>query len=319
MAFEKYAFRNDFKEKRMSERKIGLIGLDTTHAIAFTQLLNDPHEKYYIPWAGKVTCAYPGVSDDLEVSYSRVEGFTKEIRENYGVEILDSPEAVAENCDIVIITAVDGRVHRELFERIVKFGRPTFIDKPFACDLEDVKAIVKLADESAVPVMSCSSLRYAENFHAVLTEKGKDDLASCDVFGPMEFQHPINGFFWYGCHCVEMVVAAMGLGCKSVSVFENDNNSQIVMSWIDGRMATIHGMRKGHTDFGFTFHYKSDVIFLNVSKVEKPYYATMLEAMFHSLSEGRSDVPADEMIEVVRIIEAANKARGNGEVVLIKE
>ena len=299
----------------MSEKTVGLIGLDTTHVIAFTQLLNDPHEKYYIPWAGKVTCAYPGGSDDLEVSYSRVEKFTSEIKENYGVEILNSPEAVAQNCDILIITAVDGRIHRELFERTVKFGRPTFIDKPFTCDLEDAKAIVELADKSAVPVMSCSSLRYAENFQAVLKEKGKTDILSCDVFGPMEFQPPINGLYWYGCHCVEMIVAAMGVGCKSVSVFENDNNTQVTMVWKDGRAATIHGLRQGHTNFGFTFHYKSDVIFRNVSKVEKPYYSSLLEAIFRSLPEGKSAIPADEMIEVVRIIEAANEARGNGSVV----
>ena len=302
-------------EKLINERKVGLIGLDTTHVIAFTQLLNDPHEKYYIPWAGKVTCAYPGGSDDLEVSYSRVEKFTSEIKENYGVEILNSPEAVAQNCDILIITAVDGRIHRELFERTVKFGRPTFIDKPFTCDLEDAKAIVELADKSAVPVMSCSSLRYAENFQAVLKEKGKTDILSCDVFGPMEFQPPINGLYWYGCHCVEMIVAAMGVGCKSVSVFENDNNTQVTMVWKDGRAATIHGLRQGHTNFGFTFHYKSDVIFRNVSKVEKPYYSSLLEAIFRSLPEGKSAIPADEMIEVVRIIEAANEARGNGSVV----
>jgi len=303
----------------MSERKVGLIGLDTTHAIAFTQLLNDPQEKHHVPWAGKVTCAYPGGSDDLEVSYSRVEAFTNKIKENYGVEILNSPEAVARNCDILLITAVDGRVHREFFERTVKFGRPTFIDKPFTCDLEDAKAIVKLAAGASVPVMSCSSLRYAENFQMVLNQKGKADLLSCDVFGPMAFQPPIEGLYWYGCHCVEMIVAAMGVGCKSVSAFENNNHTQITMVWEDGRVATLHGLRQGHTNFGFTFHYKSEVIFLNASKVEKPYYANLLETIFRALPKGTSDIPSDEMIEVIRIIEAANKARVNGGIVLAQD
>ena len=90
------------------------------------------------------------------------------------------------------------------------------------------------------------------------------------------------------------------------------------MVWKDGRVATIHGLRQGHSDFGFTFHYENDVIFLNASKVEKPYYASLLEAIFRSLPDGTSDVPADEMIEVVRIIEAANKARGNGSAVSVE-
>lgn len=294
----------------MSERKIGLIGLDTSHVTAFTSLLNDSQEKYHIAGAGKVTCAFPGGSDDLEVSYSRVDNFTKELHEKYGVEILDSPEAVAQNCDLLMITAVDGRAHRELFERTVKFGRPTFIDKPFACNLEDAEAIIELANESAVPVMSCSSLRYAENFSPILNSRPKSDIMGCDAVGPMEFKPPIEGLYWYGCHTVEMIVAAMGPGCESVEVFENENNTQVTMVWKDGRVANLRGLRKAHADFGFTFHYKDEMKFINASKVEKPYYASLLEAIFRSLPEGRSDVPPEEMLEVVKIIDAANKARG---------
>ena len=32
-----------------AELRIGMIGLDTSHAIAFTQLLNDPKNKQFIP------------------------------------------------------------------------------------------------------------------------------------------------------------------------------------------------------------------------------------------------------------------------------
>ncbi len=301
----------------MSEKKIGLIGLDTSHVTAFTKLLNDPQEKHHIPNVGKVTCAFPGGSDDLEVSYGRVGRFTNELKENYGIEILDSPEAVAQNCDILMITAVDGRVHRELFERTVKFGRPTFIDKPFACSLEDAEAIVKLANESAVPVMSCSSLRYAENFNAMLNERPKSDILGCDAVGPMDYKPPIKGLYWYGCHTVEMLVAAMGVGCESVEVFENDNNTQITMIWKDGRIANLRGLREAHSNFGFTFHYKDAIKFVNASDVETPYYAGLLKAIFRSLPEGNSDVPVEEMIEVIRIIDATNTARHTGQKIIL--
>ena len=57
--------------------RIGLIGLDTSHVVAFTKLLNDPSNEHHVP-NGKVVIAFPGGSDDFELSYSRVEGFTNE-------------------------------------------------------------------------------------------------------------------------------------------------------------------------------------------------------------------------------------------------
>ncbi len=41
--------------------RIGMIGLDTSHVVAFTELLNNPANNY----GCKVVAGYPGGSDDL--------------------------------------------------------------------------------------------------------------------------------------------------------------------------------------------------------------------------------------------------------------
>ena len=64
----------------MKEIKIGIIGFDTSHVTAFTKHLNDVNDPYYVP-GGKVVAGYPSFSPDLEASYSRVDGFTKELTE----------------------------------------------------------------------------------------------------------------------------------------------------------------------------------------------------------------------------------------------
>lgn len=115
---------------------IALIGLDTSHVSAFTKLLNDPDDPHHIAGA-KVTAAYPGGSADLFASYSRVDKFTAELKEKYGVAIVDTPEAAAEAADVVFITSVDGRVHLHQFERVVSYQKPVFVDKPFAVSVED--------------------------------------------------------------------------------------------------------------------------------------------------------------------------------------
>src|SRR5512133_1211654 len=101
-----------------SELKIGLIGLDTSHVVAFTQLLNDAKNEHHIP-GGKVVIAFPGGSKDFELSWSRVGKFTDELRDKWGVKIVDSPEAVAQGCDLLFIESVDGRVHLDQFRRTV--------------------------------------------------------------------------------------------------------------------------------------------------------------------------------------------------------
>src|SRR5206468_10092718 len=89
---------------KMSELKIGLVGLDTSHVVAFSKCFNKPGDAEHVP-GGRVVCAFPGGSNDFEMSASRVEKFTKQVHDDSGVEILDKPEAVAERVDLVFITA----------------------------------------------------------------------------------------------------------------------------------------------------------------------------------------------------------------------
>ena len=53
----------------MSELKIGMIGLDTSHVVAFTRILNDSNNEHFLT-GGKVVIAYPGGSSDMELSYN---------------------------------------------------------------------------------------------------------------------------------------------------------------------------------------------------------------------------------------------------------
>lgn len=302
----------------MSELKIGLIGLDTSHVTAFAGILNDTSNPNHIQGA-KIVCGYPGGSDDLEVSYSRVAKFTEELSSKYGVKILDTPQAVAEACDLVFISAVDGRAHRGLFEKIAKFGKPVFIDKPFACSVEDAKAMLDLAHSQAIPVMSCSSLRYAENLQAELL-RNSDELGKiigCDIYGPMNIQLPLPPLFWYGIHCVEMAVATLGCGCKTVQVTQNAGNEVITCTWNDGRMALIHGLRNAHGKFGITVQREKSADYVNVSDIKRPWYATMLDAILGSLPEGRSDVPGEQMLEITKILVAGNESRKDGKIITL--
>ncbi|MFW6060649.1 MAG: Gfo/Idh/MocA family protein [Phycisphaeraceae bacterium] len=294
--------------------RIGLIGLDTSHVAAFTKLLNDPEAPHHVP-GGKVVAGYPGGTPDWDKSAGRVDGFTAQLGDEFGVEILDSPEAVAERVDLVFITSVDGRSHRELLDRVLSAGKPVFIDKPFAATVEDAEAMVAAAEAQGVPLMACSSLRYAEPFERALADDSLGAITGIDVYGPMALEPALPGLLWYGCHGIEMMVAAMGAGCAAVRATVTEGADVHVMRWSDGRIASYRGRRDGGKGFGATIHRAEGAQQIDASGADKPYYAGLLEAIMRSLPEGRSDVPAEQMIEVVRVMLAGNAARERDETV----
>jgi hypothetical protein len=57
------------------------------------------------------------------LGYSRVEGFTNQLKDEYGVAVVDSIVAVAESSDAILLELVDGRVHLEQFRKKASYGK----------------------------------------------------------------------------------------------------------------------------------------------------------------------------------------------------
>ena len=84
-----------------SSQKVGIIGLDTSHSIAFTKLLNDSQKGPELE-GFLVVAAYPHGSTDIESSVSRIPRYTEEIQQ-FGVEITDSIEELLKKVDVVLL------------------------------------------------------------------------------------------------------------------------------------------------------------------------------------------------------------------------
>jgi len=291
--------------------KLGFIGLDTSHVTAFAQILHDEKDPWYLP-GGKVVVAYPGGSQDWELSCSRVAGFTNELRDRFGVEIVSSITEVSERCDAILIESVDGRVHLEQFRKVVGSGKPIFIDKPLTVSWPEARTIASLASEHKVPVMTGSALRFSESVTGVFASKDKGAIIGADVFGPMALESTQPGLFWYGIHTVEMLYAIMGQGCESVASICNVDHDVIIGTWKDGRMGVIRGNRKGNNEFGGWVHREGGSQCINVSADAKPFYRCLLERVVDFFDSGIPAVSLAESLEVIAFIEAANASRGSG-------
>jgi predicted dehydrogenase len=300
----------------MADLRIGLVGLDTSHVVAFSKCFNKPGETEHIP-GGRIVAGFPGGSKDFELSYSRVEKFTAQLRDDFAVAIMDKPEAVAEAADLLFITAVDGRTHLDYVRKTIHFRKPTFIDKPFATSSSDAREMFKLAEQHGAPMMSCSSLRYAQSLTAAIEDDSEGKIVGCDVFGPMNVEPSQGGLFWYGIHSVEMLNRVMGKGAREVKATTSEQQDVITATFADGRIASIRGLRAAHHKFGVTIHREKGFQFVDCASGKRSWYATMLEAIMRTLPQGKSDIEPADTLEVIGLIEAANKSRESGQPVKI--
>lgn len=292
--------------RAQTEIRIGLIGLDTSHVPAFTGMLNDPSNKKHLPGA-RVVVAFPGGSPDVESSWSRVKGYTEEIKTKYGVRIVDSVAEVVANCDAIMIESVDGRAHLPFAREVFGQGKPVFIDKPLGGNLREVLAIAALAEKTNTPLFSSSSLRYGP---------GLQELKSADLgrrlgaisYGPCALEPHHTDLYWYGVHATEALYTIMGPGCEKVSRVTTPDTDVVTGVWSDGRTGVVYGVRNSKaayrvTAFGTTA----------VRDGKEGYdYAYLMKEILTFFQTGKSPVPLAETVELMAFMEAADESKRAG-------
>lgn len=284
--------------------KAGLIGLDTSHAVAFTKLLNDPNAAPEVAGV-RVVAAFPGGSPDVPSSRDRVPEYTKTLKEEYGVEIVDSIEAMLEKVDVVFLESVDGRPHLEQAKPVFKARKPVFIDKPVAGSLADAIAIYDLAKESGTPVFSSSALRFSPGIAAMRAGK-LGDVAGCDAYSPCELEEHVPDFFWYGVHGVETLFTIMGTGCETVSRTTSPGSDVAVGAWKGGRIGTFRGIRDGAPhDFGATV-FGAKGIGQSGGYVG---YQPLVAEIVKFFKTGQAPVSPEETLEIFAFMEAADESK----------
>ncbi len=292
--------------------KIGMVGLDTSHCVAFTRLLNDPQQEHYIPGA-RVVAAYPGGSEIFSLSRDRVAGFTDTLATDYAVELYESIEDLAASVDAVLLESVDGRQHLEQFARLA-VGKPVFIDKPFATSVVDAGEIVRLAAETNTPLMSCSSVRYAAGSADTLAPG--EAVESCEAFGRAVLLDDYPGLFWYGVHSAEVLFSFMGTGCERVRCAEFPNMDVVIGEWRDGRLGIVRGTRLKHGDFGCIVHTDAGTK-VGLARSTPPYYQLMLKEVVEFFRTGISPIPIDETVSITAFLAAAEISRERGGEVVV--
>lgn len=286
--------------------RAGVIGLDTSHAPAFAQLLNGP--KATGDLAGvKVVAAFPGGSPDVSASADRVAGYTKQFKE-MGIEIVDSVEALLPKVDVVLLESVDGRPHLAQVIPVLKAKKPVFIDKPVAGSLTDAISIFELAKQEGVPCFSSSSLRFSPGILAMRNDDRVGKVLGCEARGPCHLEPHHPDLFWYGIHGVETLFTIMGTGCESVSRVTSDGTDFVVGRWKDGRIGTFRGLRDGAHGYGATVYGDKGI----APSGGYDGYQPLVVEIVKFFKTGKPPVSAEETIEIYAFMEAADESKRQG-------
>ncbi|MEX2170291.1 MAG: Gfo/Idh/MocA family oxidoreductase [Pirellulales bacterium] len=287
------------------EIRVGIIGLDTSHAIAFTKLLNGENPPEELANC-RVVAAYPKGSPDIESSVSRVPGYTAEV-EKMGVKIVGSIDELLTQVDAVLLETNDGRPHLEQALPVLRAKKRLFVDKPMAGSLADVIAIFDAAKASGTPVFSSSSLRYGKGVQAV-RDGSIGEVLGCDTYSPCSLEATHPDFFWYGIHGVEPLFAVMGTGCESVSRVAAPDSDVAVGLWKGGRIGTFRGLRAGKLSYGGTAFGSDNIAPLG----DYDGYEPLVVEIVKFFRGGEPPVTAEETIEIFAFMTAADESKRQG-------
>jgi len=285
--------------------RLGIIGTDTSHVTAFTEILNDETSPDHVP-GGQVVAAYKGGSPDIESSATRVDKFADELRTKWKVRFFTSIAEMCRNVDAVLLESVDGRVHLAQVRAVIAAHKPVFIDKPLASTLEDAREIDRLAHAAGVPWFSSSSLRFGE-----IAETMKfADASGVETWGPgpLEPHHQLD-LAWYAIHPIELLYSLMGPGCEEVSRTYTPDADVIVGRWKDGRIGTVRALRP-YSDYGAVV-FRPKQILESPSRPADSYRPLLVEVM-KFFETGQPPVPNQETLEIFAFMDAAQRSKDEG-------
>lgn len=282
--------------------RLGIVDFDSSHCVEFTRRFNHVGmDADQVVEGARVVLGCPGTS---KMFPGRITEHIPEVQA-CGVELVEQPTDMIDRIDAALILSICGAAHRNHVEQFLQAGIPTFVDKPFACSLEDARAMFSLAKESGVTLWSSSGMRFATEVQEFQSARSKlyGDVHGVLSYGPAKRIAGNPGLLHYGIHATEVLCTLMGTGCKAVTAQHVAGADVVCGEWSDGRLATLRGLRVGSTAYGFTAFCQNGVIPQPISA--RYSYRNLCQQIVETLRTGQPPVTPAQTLEVIGFALAA--------------
>ena len=285
-------------------RNLGLVGVNTSHADAFSRIFNGDGETPPVVDGARISHIW---GNDLE----RVEALST--THSIPHRVADSREMVGDIDGALIVDDTGGgATHAELARPFLEAGLPVFIDKPMTTDYADAVALFDLAEAKGAPLMSCSALRFpVELAEARASFDAAGTLSSIISVGPGEW-------FYYGIHAVELLGAITTDRAEWVHRHALDEKDVALVGYESGLVAVVETLR----DAAYTFHitaYGSDGLAAMEVKDMPGFYANTMREVVRMVETKRAPLTREQTLDVMAILHAGNRSAETGGRVMIDE
>ena len=273
-------------------KKIGLIDY----------YLSEWHANHYPDWIRDVQGAVPAACVCYawaELDKSPLDGVTTaEWCQRNGAERCESIGQLCEKSDAVIILAPSNpETHLAYAKEVFPYGKPTFIDKTFAPDLNTAEEIAALAEAAGTPFFSTSALRFAQELEQV------GDFRRLTVTGGG------SNLSEYIIHPLGMAVVLLQEQVRSLSVSEQGEETTIRMETDSGRLACI---RFAHKLKYMVYTEREDGAAETVP-VQSDFFRNLMAVMLRFFETGKPPFLVAQTMEVMRLRDAVLRADGSGQ------
>ncbi len=284
--------------------RFGLVGVNTSHADAFSRILNGSATDDPTVEGGRVVAIWGNDGDDARVDeLAKAHDISTKVTN--ASEMLGSIDAA-----LIVDDHGGGETHAALARPFIEAGLPTFIDKPMTTDYRDAADLFELADRTGAPLLSCSALRFAaelESARAELEHIGK--LSSLISTGP-------GDWYYYGVHAVELLGAVAGTGAATLHRHSFDQRDVAVISYPDGPTAIVQTLRDASYVFELVAYGEDGHTSIEVKDSAAFYANTMREAV-KMAETGKSPLTATQTLEVLAILRAGEASAETGGAVTV--
>ena len=289
------------------ETKIALIGLDTSHAIEFSRIMQAPDykESQRIKGLRAVSCL-----SFLTPFISREElNERAEQLRSWGVNVTESFEEAIDGCDAVMLEINDPFYHLEYFQKCVNLKKPIFLDKPLADTIQNGKKISDLIGKYNLKVFSASSLRFRPQLLDACQKINNPFSAS--IYGCLGKAPAGSSIVWYGVHTFEMLERIMGRGAKSVSTQKSASGLVCIVTYPEEKYGIVE-LSTNIFSYGGCLRREGDSAHFTIDM--STAYADLLREVNRFFETGITPVQFDDTLEVMALLDAAERSFQSGSV-----
>lgn len=228
--------------------------------------------------------------------------------EKNGVKRQGSIAEVVESVDALMVLAPDNLAdHLALCEQVLPAGKPTFIDKLLSPNLSDAQKIVQLAQQYGTPITSSSALRFAVELEAVRPNLTGTILEA--------FARGMGEWMGYGVHTVALITALIGTGAMRVIDIGTSASRSLAIDYANGRRAfvEVRDCENMWDVFPWVFGAKiGGTYHVQTVKDYNGLFRNLMAMVVKFFKTGDTPVSPQEPLEVVRILDAANRSQQTG-------